>query len=117
MKILLVDDDADSRHTLALLLQSAGHDVAEAPDGEVAMKLLTVSTPDFVLTDLVMPNLDGIAFIVKAKERGLLKCPVGVLSAYYPDREQVTGAVFTMRKPVDPSELESVLHKLAVEEK
>lgn len=113
MRILLIDDDTDGRTTMALILRQAGHDVIDAPDGLTGLKLLAGPDPfDFVITDLVMPGMDGIRFLTKAKEAGLLKCPVGVLSGYYPNGENVAGAAFTMRKPAEPMEL---LQKLTAE--
>ena len=109
MHILLVDDDRATRESLAKLLAAKGHTVSEAADGEIAIKMLATFKPDLVITDLLMPVLDGIAFVVKAKEKGLLECPFGVISAYDPEGESMDGAVFTLHKPVD---LEAVVQRV-----
>ena len=105
MHILLVDDTKESRESLAKLLTEHGHVVTEAADGDIAFKMLSTFKPDLLLTDLLMPNMDGLTFIIKAKDAGLLTCPFGVISAYYPDNEQVDGSAFVLRKPVDPDAL------------
>lgn len=112
MRVLLVEDEKDTREVLASLLRGAGHDVVEAADGAVALTMLIGNGIDFVITDLAMPLMDGIAFVVKAREAGV-KCPIGVISAYYPDDKPIDGANFVMHKPVDPEKLIQVLERVA----
>lgn len=113
MHILLVDDDPDVRKAMADVLTTHGHSVSEASDGEVALKILEVVKPDFMLLDLAMPRMDGITLIAKAKERKLMHCPFGVLSAYYPEQEPIDGAQFVLRKPVDPEAVAQRLDLMA----
>jgi DNA-binding NtrC family response regulator len=61
--ILVVDDEAMLRTTLRAILQRAGHEVAEAEDGAKAMEFFRISTPDLVLTDILMPNREGVETI------------------------------------------------------
>jgi DNA-binding response OmpR family regulator len=63
MKILIIDDDVAVRYTLARILRGAGHDVTIANDGEHGMESLYSDPPELVITDLIMPRLDGIETI------------------------------------------------------
>ena len=57
--ILIVDDYADNRELLRLMLETAGHLVREAPDGRAGLEMAQAETPDLILVDLSMPELDG----------------------------------------------------------
>ncbi len=59
LKILLADDDADSRAYLKILLTSSGHQVIEAVDGQQAIEKYRKEKPDIVLMDVIMPVVDG----------------------------------------------------------
>lgn len=61
--ILLVEDDERTRGILRHRLESMGHRVVEAPDGQEALKLYRAMPADVVLTDLVMPNKTGLELI------------------------------------------------------
>jgi DNA-binding NtrC family response regulator len=67
-KILVVDDDANARASLAELLESEGYETQTAADGFKALPKLTDFAPDLVLTDLQMPGLDGLGLMAKALE-------------------------------------------------
>ena len=57
--ILIVDDYADNRELLRLMLEGAGHRVREASDGRAGLRMAQVETPDLILVDLSMPEMDG----------------------------------------------------------
>ena len=59
-RILVVDDEQDSRAGLTLLLSSLGYEVEGVADGEAALERASSFRPQVVLTDLVMPGLDGL---------------------------------------------------------
>ena len=111
--VLVVDDDADVRWTVAEVLRSAGFSVAEAEDGEVALGLLGTHHYRMVLLDIRMPKRDGVSLIEAA---GAVP-PVVVHSAYALDaaeRQRLGDRVVDyLRKPVSPQKLlravESVL--------
>ncbi|OQY53731.1 MAG: response regulator [Desulfobacteraceae bacterium 4572_88] len=65
--ILIVDDDTQVREMLRQMLEDAGFEVTEAPDGKVAMKLYLESPSDMVLTDLIMPEQEGLETIQSLK--------------------------------------------------
>jgi signal transduction histidine kinase len=61
--VMVVDDDAQLRLLVAEVLRRAGHEIVEAADGEEALRLLDERLPDLILTDLVMPKVDGAQLI------------------------------------------------------
>jgi DNA-binding response OmpR family regulator len=61
-RILVVEDDAALRDTLAEVLADDGHEVRVAKDGEAALKMLEAWVPDLIVLDLMMPRMDGYAF-------------------------------------------------------
>ena len=61
--VLIVDDSASMRQMLKFTLQKAGFAVAEGSDGREGLKQLASARPDLIITDLNMPNMDGLDFI------------------------------------------------------
>jgi CheY-like chemotaxis protein len=70
-RILVVDDEAQMRELLCQGLERRGHTVAQAGDGREAMQRLAEQQPDLVITDLVMPEMEGIETIQALRQ----KCP------------------------------------------
>jgi CheY-like chemotaxis protein len=71
-QVLVVDNDADLRESARFVLEDAGYEVLEAPDGEAAIELLRISTQRLVvLLDIVMPHLNGVDVLtlVRGDER------------------------------------------------
>jgi len=68
-RILVVDDEANAREALAELLEDDGYETETAADGEKALAMLDSFHPNVVLTDLKMPNLDGIGLIERGRPR------------------------------------------------
>ena len=103
--VLVVDDDADVRWTVAEILRSAGFSVAEAEDGEIALDLLSAHRYRMVLLDIRMPKRDGVSVMEALEEVP----PVVVHSAYAVDAEQRerlgTRVVDYLHKPVSPQKL------------
>ena len=66
-KILLADDDHQVRDMLKLTLQRAGHEVLEAEDGVQAVQKYTPGAVDLVITDIVMPEKEGIETIMELR--------------------------------------------------
>ncbi|MEO5348063.1 MAG: response regulator [Magnetococcus sp. YQC-3] len=67
--ILIVDDDVEFRALLRAYLESDGHEVYEAVDGKEAALLYRVHLPDMVITDIFMPEQDGLELIMELKVR------------------------------------------------
>ncbi|MGB7538120.1 MAG: response regulator [Anaerolineales bacterium] len=82
LRILVVDDDTDTRQLLKMMLAGAGYDITLAKDGEAGWKSLMESRPDLLLTDIMMPGLDGFKLLkrVRADPR-TSTLPVILLSA------------------------------------
>jgi CheY-like chemotaxis protein len=91
-RILVVDDEAIVRQLFAKVLQSAGHDVIVAPNGRDGILRMEEAIPDLVLLDLVMPVMDGMAFLRVLRRRPEWKqVPVIIVSGVV-DRQQVLKA-------------------------
>ncbi|MBL9037490.1 MAG: sigma-54-dependent Fis family transcriptional regulator, partial [Archangium sp.] len=69
-RILVVDDEPNARTALKMLLAEEGYEVAEAADGAEALQAMERFAPAVVLTDVRMPNLDGLAFMQQARAAG-----------------------------------------------
>lgn len=67
--ILIIDDEKLVRYAIRRHLEDEGHEVIEAEDGLTAFKFLEKSDPDLVITDILMPDQDGIEVIRELKER------------------------------------------------
>lgn len=66
-RILVIDDDAHIRTILRRMLTLEGHDVLEAPDGAAALEIQRQTPSDLVITDIFMPEKEGIATIMELK--------------------------------------------------
>jgi DNA-binding response OmpR family regulator len=87
--ILVVDDDTDIRGLVLELLQRAGHDVVEAPDGNDGLKRFYAEKPDLVILDAQMPGLDGWGVLERIRE--LSEVPVIMLTARAEELDKVRG--------------------------
>ena len=88
-RILVVDDDDDIRGLLRALLERAGHEVSEAPDGLAGLRELYAASPDLVILDVTMPGLDGWATLDRIRE--VADVPVLMLTARDAELERVRG--------------------------
>ena len=99
-KILIVEDDAITRRNLSMLLQDEGYDVDQAGDGVQALEILAGRPFDLVLSDIVMPRMDGLKLLQQ------LQCmapqmPVMIMTSYVSDSlsSVPAGAAEFIRKP------------------
>src|SRR5437763_16525819 len=67
-RILIVDDEESTRELFAELLQRWGYEVDQTADGHGALKLAAETHPDVIISDLVMPKLDGLALVRALRE-------------------------------------------------
>ncbi|HXB64920.1 MAG TPA: response regulator transcription factor [Solirubrobacteraceae bacterium] len=88
-QILVVDDDAMTREVLRGVLERAGHEVREAPDGRAGLRDLYAVPPDLVILDVAMPELDGWATLERIRD--LSDVPVLMLTARQTELERVRG--------------------------
>ena len=108
--VLIVDDEASVRAMLGYVMLDEGYDIVEAGDGARALDELTVSPPDAMVLDLMMPNVDGFQVLRVRNERGLAPdTRVLVLTAKTGTQDAVwcweLGADEYLVKPVDPDRL------------
>ncbi len=67
--ILVIDDDVHIRELINIMLESEGHTVSLAEDGMIGLKMLDENNFDLIITDIIMPNQEGIETIVKIKSK------------------------------------------------
>ena len=110
-KILIVDDEEDTRVYLETLFRKAGYETATASDGEEAMRLVTASLPDLITLDILMPRQSGLTFfeLIRDKE-GFQDVPIIVLSGVTRHRDffdpaDRIGQTLFVDKPIDPDDL------------
>jgi CheY-like chemotaxis protein len=95
--VLLVEDDAGTRDMLRKTLEKEGWDVAEAANGRIGLEQVATSKPSLILLDLMMPEMDGFAFVAELRksEEGR-RLPIIVLTSKDitpDDRRRLTGSV------------------------
>ena len=104
-RILLIDDDDTLRAMAAQMLSRAGHEVVEAPNGREGLRRFSEQPFDLVITDLIMPEQEGLETILQLRQKGVT-CPVLAISGggrqnnvdYLPLARQF-GARQTLRTP------------------
>jgi PAS domain S-box-containing protein len=117
--VLVVDDEDDALIMVRELLESAGARVTTATSADDALELLAADTPDLLLSDIGMPNMDGFEFIRRVRQlrSSSRDVPAAALTAYVrsEDRERAFASGFQahLTKPIDPDELLSAVHSLA----
>jgi DNA-binding response OmpR family regulator len=115
--VLIVDDDANIREMLGLVLEDAGHGVRTVVDGKEAVAALEASAPQCMVLDLMMPELDGHGVLRAMRERNLApETRVLVLTCKVHAGEFIEawqlGADEYVTKPVDPFQLVERLRSL-----
>src|SRR5687767_5921761 len=110
-RILLIEDDNQLRPLLLGMLKRAGHEVIEAINGKAGILAFHASEPDVVITDLVMPEKDGLEIIIELR-RAFPKIRVIAMSGGIELTKlnllpiaQKLGAVSTLAKPFRPQQL------------
>ncbi len=115
--VLAVDDSASIRNMIAFVLEKAGYDVVVAEDGQEALEYARQHTVDVVLTDINMPNLDGIDLIKELRALPNYKfVPMLVLTTESATDKKMegkaAGATGWIVKPFDPAQLVSTIQKV-----
>ena len=91
-RLLVVDDNADLRDYMSRILRAAGHHVRVATDGEAALAAARAEPPDLVLSDVMMPRLDGFGLLRELRADPVLReTPVVMLSARAGEEARVDG--------------------------
>ncbi|MEC4814732.1 MAG: ATP-binding protein [Scytonema sp. PMC 1069.18] len=119
LRLLIVDDDADTRDFLAFLLEQQGAIVTLAASANEALAAIAQSKPDLLLSDLGMPEVDGYTLIRKLRSLSVDEggqIPAIALTAYAAEttQQQVFAAGFQLHiaKPADPSKLVTAIAAL-----
>ena len=108
--ILVVDDSASIRQVVSITLKSAGYSVIEAVDGKDALTKLDGQKINLVISDVNMPNMDGISFVKEMKQKANYKfTPVIMLTTEGSDEKkkegQAAGAKAWVVKPFKPEQM------------
>ena len=119
--VLLIDDEPDTLSVYSMLLEMAGYLVLKALDGAQALKALEIATPDVIVTDWMMPGINGKAFCEQLRQPGSAYAGIPILVASAamegPDGAQELYDEF-LRKPLLIDDLiarmERVLSRAAV---
>lgn len=115
--IISVDDSATMRRMVAFTLKTAGYDVIEAADGLEALNLLKSRTVDLVLSDINMPNLDGLELTRQLRRQpGFSRTPIILLTTESdPGKKaegRAAGATGWIIKPFNQEQLLAVIAKV-----
>jgi two-component system, chemotaxis family, chemotaxis protein CheY len=116
-RIMTVDDSASVRQMVAFTLKEAGYEVVEAIDGKDALTKLQANPVHMVITDLNMPNLDGIGLIKGVRANAAYKfIPIIMLTTESQDTKKqegkTAGATGWIVKPFKPEQLITVIKKV-----
>lgn len=117
LRVLVVDDDLGVCRSLRDLLVAEGCEVLVATDGLRALEVLNGTSVDIIVSDVVMPDLDGYDLFMEVRRRG--NTPVILMTGYYYDRDHVIkrsrvegleSVIF--KKPIDPARLKAMIRTL-----
>ena len=115
--ILVVDDSSSLRQVVSIALKGAGYDIIEACDGKDALGKLAGQKVHLVISDVNMPNMDGITFVKEMKKIAAYKfVPVIMLTTEGSDEKkkagQEAGAKAWVVKPFQPQQMLAAVSKL-----
>jgi two-component system chemotaxis response regulator CheY len=117
--ILVVDDSASLRQVVSIALKGGGYDVLEACDGKDALNKLTGQKIHLIISDVNMPNMDGIAFVKAVKQLPNYKfTPIIMLTTESQEDKkmegQAAGAKAWVVKPFKPEQMLAAVAKLVL---
>jgi len=117
--ILVVDDSASLRQVVGIALKSAGYTVIEGCDGKDALTKLDGRKIHLVISDVNMPNMDGISFVKAVKQMPAYRfTPIAMLTTESQDSKKQegreAGAKAWVLKPFRPDQLVAVVQKLVL---
>ncbi|WP_437924353.1 response regulator [Sorangium sp. So ce291] len=110
-KLLVIDDDSGTLAWMAEALEGAAHDVRAVSSGSAALELLRTWKPDLIVTDFLMPEMDGFTFsrLVQSRDR----VPVMLVSAVNKPAEAILrGVAGYVKKPVTTQELRAAVERV-----
>jgi two-component system chemotaxis response regulator CheY len=117
--IMIVDDSASIRQVVGIALRGAGYDVLEGSDGKDALARLTGQKVHLIISDVNMPNMDGISFVKAVKQLPNYKfTPVIMLTTESQEAKklegQAAGAKAWVVKPFKPEQMLAAVEKLVL---
>jgi two-component system chemotaxis response regulator CheY len=115
--ILIVDDSASVRQVVTIALKGAGYEVIAGVDGKDALSKLTGQRVHLIISDVNMPNMDGITFVTEVKKLPAYKfTPVIMLTTESQEEKkkaaQEAGAKAWVTKPFQPPQMLAAVSKL-----
>ena len=116
LRVLVVEDHADTAASMAVLLRIHGHEVEVAPDGPSALRIAADRPPDVALLDIGLPGLSGWHVARRLRERAGKTPLLIAVTGYGRDEDRrrsvEAGIHLHLLKPVDPEALETLLERL-----
>jgi two-component system, chemotaxis family, chemotaxis protein CheY len=115
--ILVVDDSSSVRQVVGIALKGAGYDVIEASDGKDALTKLNGQKVHLIISDVNMPNMDGISLVKEVKKLAAYRfTPIIMLTTESQEAKklegQAAGAKAWVVKPFQPAQMLSAVSKL-----
>ena len=116
---MIVDDSASMRQVVGIALKGAGYDVLEGRDGKDALTKLSGQKVHLIISDVNMPNMDGISFVKEVKQLAAYKfTPIIMLTTESDESKkregQAAGARAWVVKPFKPEQLLAAVQKLCL---
>jgi two-component system, chemotaxis family, chemotaxis protein CheY len=117
--ILIVDDSASMRQVVGIAIKAAGYDLIEAGDGKEALAKLNGEKVHLIVSDINMPNMDGITFVKEVKQLANYKfTPIIMLTTEVDETKKQAakdaGAKAWVNKPFQPATLLAAIAKLVL---
>ncbi len=116
-RILIVDDNPQVLKLLNISLSKAGYQIYEAENGEEGLKVLGQEKPDLVISDMMMPKMDGMEFCWMVRETSLIPSVPFIFLTSFEDRDTAirgfrAGADEYLKKPIDRKQLLDIVANL-----
>jgi two-component system chemotaxis response regulator CheY len=116
-RVLTVDDSKTMRDMVGFTLRGAGFEVLEAEDGVRALSVLSTNSVDLIITDINMPNMDGVTLVKQLRAKPNFKStPILILTTEGGDAKKAegraAGATGWIVKPFAPDKLLQVVNKV-----
>lgn len=111
IRVMLVDDDEHVRRTIRRVLEKRGYEVVEEVDGHAALRHVAGDPPDLVISDVYMPEMDGVEFVMRLRETFPEVPIIAISGGGLLSKEAVLGAAASLgaqtvlEKPVDAQDL------------
>ncbi|HWU97448.1 MAG TPA: response regulator [Oxalicibacterium sp.] len=112
--ILLVDDEVDTTSVLTLLLEHAGYQVLSASNGLEALDIMSEHSPDLIISDCMMPLMDGPSFLKEVRGNPAYEATPFLLMSSAPDQHDLKNAKFDsfILKPFQFEKLMAIIEPL-----